>query len=190
VWCCCGQALEKLLLAEGSKMVMVAFQSSYSQGVYGLVSNLGSLVVRTIFQVCPFFLQHIPLSDVHSTSFYSKLPGLLMQLLVVSGSAKDAVLPKDLPLAANAAWPCLAKALQDQKLFSQHSILMMRVQPFEEAAFLAFSRSEPELSAKDAAAQRSRVLAVSVRCVTVVGEPSHVKISDNLKNTCSKGQPG
>ena len=32
-------------------MVMVAFQSSYSQGVYGLVSNLGSLVVRTIFQV-------------------------------------------------------------------------------------------------------------------------------------------
>ncbi len=39
------------MLAEGSKMVMVAFQSSYSQGVYGLVSNLGSLVVRTIFQV-------------------------------------------------------------------------------------------------------------------------------------------
>lgn len=51
MWCYCGQALEKLLLAEGSKMVMVAFQSSYSQGVYGLVSNLGSLVVRTIFQV-------------------------------------------------------------------------------------------------------------------------------------------
>ena len=45
------QAAEKLVLAEGSKMVMVAFQSSYSQGVYGLVSNLGSLVVRTIFQV-------------------------------------------------------------------------------------------------------------------------------------------
>ena len=31
---------------------MVAFQSSRSQGIYGLVSNLGSLVVRTIFQVC------------------------------------------------------------------------------------------------------------------------------------------
>lgn len=45
------QAATKLLLAEGSKVVMVASQSSYSQGIYGLVSNLGSLVVRTIFQV-------------------------------------------------------------------------------------------------------------------------------------------
>ncbi|BDA46912.1 probable protein RFT1 homolog [Coccomyxa sp. Obi] len=94
IWICgvfTLQALEKLLLAEGSKMVMVAFQSSYNQGVYGLVSNLGSLVVRTIFQ------------------------------------------------------------------------------PFEEAAFLAFSRSEPGLGARDAAAQRSKVLAISTRCVTIVG---------------------
>ena len=30
-------------------MVMALCQSSYSQGVYGLVTNLGSLVVRTIF---------------------------------------------------------------------------------------------------------------------------------------------
>ena len=45
------QAITKLALAEGSKVVMVASQSSYSQGIYGLVSNLGSLVVRTIFQV-------------------------------------------------------------------------------------------------------------------------------------------
>ena len=40
-------------------MVMVAFQSSYSQGVYGLVSNLGSLVVRTIFQVPSPHLQSL-----------------------------------------------------------------------------------------------------------------------------------
>ena len=45
------QAAEKLVLAEGSKLVMVALQSAYSQGVYGLVTNLGSLVVRTLFQV-------------------------------------------------------------------------------------------------------------------------------------------
>eukprot|EP00877_Chromochloris_zofingiensis_P005176 jgi/Chrzof1/1465/Cz10g08270.t1 len=44
------QAVEKLLLAEGSKLVLVAFETSYNQGVYGLVSNLGSLVVRTVFQ--------------------------------------------------------------------------------------------------------------------------------------------
>ena len=44
------QAGEKLLLAEGSKMVMAMGQSAYDQGVYGLVVSLGSLVVRTLFQ--------------------------------------------------------------------------------------------------------------------------------------------
>ena len=45
-----AQAAEKLVLAEGSKMVMAVAQSAYDQGVYGLVANLGSLVVRTLFQ--------------------------------------------------------------------------------------------------------------------------------------------
>lgn len=40
---------EKLVLAEGSKFALVAFESSYNQGVYGLVANLGSLVVRLLF---------------------------------------------------------------------------------------------------------------------------------------------
>ena len=31
-------------------MVMATAQSAYDQGVYGLVTNLGSLVVRTLFQ--------------------------------------------------------------------------------------------------------------------------------------------
>ncbi|WIA16227.1 hypothetical protein OEZ85_012938 [Tetradesmus obliquus] len=43
------QAAEKLLLAEGSKLALVGFESSYNQGVYGLVANLGSLVVRLLF---------------------------------------------------------------------------------------------------------------------------------------------
>jgi hypothetical protein len=38
------------VLAEGSKLVLVATQSAAEQGVYGLASNLGSLVVRTVFQ--------------------------------------------------------------------------------------------------------------------------------------------
>lgn len=45
----CRQAAEKLALAEGSKMVMVT-QPPAAQGVYGLVTNLGALVVRTAFQ--------------------------------------------------------------------------------------------------------------------------------------------
>ena len=45
-----GQSMVKLLLAEGSKLAMVAFQSPHAQGVYGLVSNLGSIAVRTVFQ--------------------------------------------------------------------------------------------------------------------------------------------
>lgn len=53
LWLCASftvQSGEKLLLAEGSKMVLAALESSYSQGVYGLVANLGGLLVRTVFQ--------------------------------------------------------------------------------------------------------------------------------------------
>lgn len=42
--------IEKQVLAEGSKMVLVVVQTQYNQGVYGLVGNLGSLVVRMLFQ--------------------------------------------------------------------------------------------------------------------------------------------
>ncbi|KAL6780894.1 hypothetical protein ACKKBG_A08910 [Auxenochlorella protothecoides x Auxenochlorella symbiontica] len=44
------QAVGKLVLAEGSKFTLAALQSSYDQGVLGLVTNLGSLLVRTVFQ--------------------------------------------------------------------------------------------------------------------------------------------
>ena len=45
------------------------------------------------------------------------------------------------------------------------------LQPFEEAAYLAFSRRESSAgSAEQAAAKRAAVLAVAVRSVTIVGE--------------------
>eukprot|EP00210_Caulerpa_lentillifera_P005408 g5170.t1 len=44
------QTCEKLVLAEGSKFVLISFQRLYDEGVYGLVSNLGSLFVRLILQ--------------------------------------------------------------------------------------------------------------------------------------------
>ncbi|KAI8466551.1 MAG: Rft protein-domain-containing protein [Monoraphidium minutum] len=44
------QSAEKLVLAEGSKIALVAVETGYNQGVYGLVSNLGSLVVRLVLQ--------------------------------------------------------------------------------------------------------------------------------------------
>ena len=44
------QAIEKHFLGEGEKFAMAAFQPPYDQGVYGLVNNLGSIVVRTAFQ--------------------------------------------------------------------------------------------------------------------------------------------
>ena len=44
------QAAGKLLLAEGSKAVLATATALQEQGVYGLVNNLGSLVVRTVFQ--------------------------------------------------------------------------------------------------------------------------------------------
>lgn len=48
--CMSLQAVEKLVLAEGSKMAVAAFQDAQAQGVYGLVQGLGSIVVRTVFQ--------------------------------------------------------------------------------------------------------------------------------------------
>ena len=44
------QAVEKLLLAEGTKIAMTKMQSAYDQGVYGLVVNLGSIAARLLFQ--------------------------------------------------------------------------------------------------------------------------------------------
>jgi oligosaccharide translocation protein RFT1 len=44
------QAAGKLVLAEGGKVVLSTLQGGKGQGVYGLVNNLGSLVVRTLFQ--------------------------------------------------------------------------------------------------------------------------------------------
>ena len=46
-----AQAFTKHILAEGEKVVMVVSSKSlHSQGVYGLVSNLGSLAVRCVLQ--------------------------------------------------------------------------------------------------------------------------------------------
>lgn len=43
------QSSERLALAEGSKLALVAVGSAAARGVYGLVSNLGGLLVRTLF---------------------------------------------------------------------------------------------------------------------------------------------
>ena len=60
------QACEKLLLAEGTKIAMTKVQSAYDQGVYGLVVNLGSVAVRTLFQ---------PFEEAAFMAFSRPLPG-------------------------------------------------------------------------------------------------------------------
>ena len=72
---CVCQAGEKLLLAEGSKLVMAAFENSHAQGVYGLVTNLGSLVVRTLFQ---------PIEEAAFLSFSKLGEGETLERILVS----------------------------------------------------------------------------------------------------------
>ncbi len=51
-----------------------------------------------------------------------------------------------------------------------HMTAYVDLQPFEEAAFLAFSQREPGLSQEAASRKQARELTVAVRCVSIVGE--------------------
>lgn len=46
----CWQAVQKYALTEGERLVLVSLASLHDQGVFGLVSNLGSLVARMLLQ--------------------------------------------------------------------------------------------------------------------------------------------
>ena len=78
------QAGGKLLLAEGSKAVLATATPLQEQGVYGLVNNLGSLVVRTLFQPyeeVAFVAFSRPASDSRSTAEAAKERAALLSTL-------------------------------------------------------------------------------------------------------------
>lgn len=78
--------MEKLLLAEGTKIAMTKVQSAYDQGVYGLVVNLGSIAARLLLQ--PFeeaafmsFSQTSGRADNVNTQLKKLVPLLRLALL-------------------------------------------------------------------------------------------------------------
>lgn len=81
-----SQAVEKFLLAEGTKIAMTKVQSAYDQGVYGLVVNLGSIAARLLLQ--PFeeaafmsFSQSVP-DETRADKQLGKLIPLLRAALL------------------------------------------------------------------------------------------------------------
>ena len=93
------QAGEKLLLQEGSRVVMVLCATSDSQGVYGLVTNLGSLVVRTLFQpleeaaFLAFSQPQVPPDDPGSKPAHGHLASSSQALETSSLSAEGRLVP-------------------------------------------------------------------------------------------------
>ncbi|KAF5836137.1 Rft protein-domain-containing protein [Dunaliella salina] len=85
------QAAEKLVLAEGSKIAVASLASSYDQGVVGLVGNLGSLVVRTLFQpleelsFAAFSRYRVGPADVEGLSQLVNVLGLLVKAMTLVG---------------------------------------------------------------------------------------------------------
>jgi len=91
------QAMEKHFLGECEKFVMAFFQPTYDQGIFGLVNNLGSLIVRTVFQ--PFeqaVFTAFSMSDTGSSSpgggtniakqKQADLLTLIMKIVVIFGA--------------------------------------------------------------------------------------------------------
>lgn len=94
------------MLAEGSKMVVVT-QPSAAQGVYGLVANLGGLVVRTAFQ---------PFEEAAFTAF-STNPGALPTptLLALRLLCKQCTLiPSPSSPGVGAGWKCCSSLHDSQ----------------------------------------------------------------------------
>lgn len=82
------QAVEKLVLAESSKIAMTSVQAAYDLGIYGVVVNLGSIVVRTLFQPVEeaafmAFSQSSPTTSLHMDRIQTLL--LLMKGAILLG---------------------------------------------------------------------------------------------------------
>lgn len=99
------QALNKLVLAEGSKIAMTKVQAPYDLGIYGVVVNLGSVVVRTLFQPVEeaafmAFSQPLPEGSLPSERLNTLLPLLRAAMLLGMPIAHTLLLD-------SAAWQCL-----------------------------------------------------------------------------------
>jgi len=99
------QAIEKLILAEGTKMAAATTQTAYHQGIYGLVSNLGSLVVRTFFQ---------PLEEAAFLAFSHSSSSRSSSSTIISRSKRKPQVPSSTTTTKEVA---LLKALLQTSLF-------------------------------------------------------------------------
>ena len=67
-------------------------------------------------------------------------------------------------------WCCLLRACIKCGRHVISEVRDVHMQPFEEAAFLAFSQHEPGVSKEASSRKQARQLSIAVRCVSLVGE--------------------
>eukprot|EP00158_Paraphelidium_tribonemae_P003358 Partr_v1_DN26066_c1_g3_i1_m653 putative RFT1 homolog len=109
-----AQLFVKVLLSEGDKIVSALFSDASEQGIYALVSNYGSLVVRLVFLPVEESIRSLLASPSHTRPFfmmYRRIVRVYVYLLMIACLYPPLFAPVVIRLLAGRAWDAAADSL-------------------------------------------------------------------------------